>query len=196
MRFSFPDKLVTMPCREEDRQPRCPNVQLSRKIDAAQSRHDDIGEDEIERLLLEKRKCFSRVARAHRLAAQIVQQLLGKLENLNIIFDQEDPDTARYGGQFAFILDSRWHLVDLGKDDGEGSARSDAGTYLGDAAGLRREAMDLGQTQSGLGSAAQRDAPVRLDDRKRLSRTDTVCRRGQDHRPTAPHLPDPDEHPI
>ena len=72
MRLSFPNKLITMPCREEDRQPRRPNVQLSRKIDAAQSWHNDICEDEIERLLLDKRKCFSRVTCAHRLAPQIV----------------------------------------------------------------------------------------------------------------------------
>lgn len=42
----------------------------------------------------------------------------------------------------------RWRLIDLGKDDGKGGPHSDAGIYLGDAAGLGREAMDLGQSQS------------------------------------------------
>ena len=148
MRFSFPDKLITMPCCEEHRQPRHPNVQLSRKFDAAQSWHDNVGEDKIERLLLEKRKCFSRVTRTLRPATQIVQQLLGEMENLDIIFDQEDPDPRRYVGQFAVLLDRRWRLIHLGKDDGKGGPHSDAGIYLGDAASLGREAMDLGQSQA------------------------------------------------
>lgn len=63
-------------------------MQLSRKINAAKPWHDDVREYEIERLLLEKRKRFSRITRANRPTTQIIQQLLGKMENLDIIFDQ------------------------------------------------------------------------------------------------------------
>lgn len=124
MRLSFANKLFTMSCGEEDRQTGHANVQLSRKIDAAQSRHDDIGKDKIERLFLKKRKCFRRATRAHRLATQIVQQLFCEVENLDIVFDQKDPDAWRYGGRLAFLLDRRWRLVDLGKYDRKGGARS------------------------------------------------------------------------